>query len=439
MAEQTDTRTVTTVEELNDALAEGVRDIVVSGTVSGTTRIAVPAGGTLRGAPEGGRIESNAVAVRLGRDATVEDLEIVVPEHEVAVTAARDVDDWGTLTLRRITTDGQISLVAEDRVKAGHVHLEDVTVRRADLRGRSERPHGFGVDVLQGAVTVWNRQVDPDSLITVAVDGLTLGSEEAPVRGSGLFLSGHGDDEGAGDGGRLTAERVVTGEIHTDGGIPEDTPHLISGGVFVLYGAEVAEVVNAGPVTTYGQNDMVLDNWGTVRTWTAQAPITSRGPSGIGFVNFADIDLLDVQAPVTTHGSGARAFNVYAGTLREARFDSLVTHGDGAIGLQVSKPVGRIEVRGDVATEGGEALSLVKGVQMKLKALAISVKEGGEVEELRIGGSVRTRGEGVNAIEVDGVVHTASVGDVESVGEGGRRVVVGETGECPEGLRRFED
>jgi hypothetical protein len=28
------------------------------------------------------------------------------------------------------------------------------------MRGRELRPHGFGVDVLQGAFTLWNRQDD---------------------------------------------------------------------------------------------------------------------------------------------------------------------------------------------------------------------------------------------------------------------------------------
>lgn len=129
----TETRTVSTREELTEAVSDGVAHLVVDGTISGITRVSVPAGGSLRGAPGGGRLEANAVAVRLGPDATVEDIE--------------------------------------------------------------------------------------------------------PVRGSGLFLAGHGDEDGLGDGGRLTAESAVTGEIHTDGGIPEETPHLISGGVFVLSGA----------------------------------------------------------------------------------------------------------------------------------------------------------------------------------------------------------
>lgn len=241
----------------------------------------------------GARRRRRAWAAR-GRNSTETRTVTTREELTEAVTdgvAARDVADWGTLTLRSVTTVGQISLIAEDAVRAVHVVLEDVTVERADLRGRSERPHGFGVDVLQGGITVWNRQVDPETTITVAVDGVRIGTEQTFVRGCGLFLAGHGDEDGLGDGGRLTAERVVTGEIHTDGGIPEETPPLISGGVFVL--------------------------------------------SGIGFVNFADIDLLDVQALVTTHGSGARAFNVYDGVVKEARVGSVEAHGADARRVRV--------------------------------------------------------------------------------------------------------
>ncbi|GAB3557588.1 hypothetical protein GCM10027405_02610 [Arthrobacter alkaliphilus] len=80
------------------------------------------------------------------------------------------------------------------------------------------------------------------------------------------------------------------------------TPGLISGSVFVISGARVDRVVNTGPVTTSGQNDMVLDNWGTVKTWTADAPTTSNVPGGIGFVSFGDIDSLEVKNTIRTTG-----------------------------------------------------------------------------------------------------------------------------------------
>jgi hypothetical protein len=85
------------------------------------------------------------------------------------------------------------------------------------------------------------------------------------VRGSGIFVSGAGDT-----GGRLIVSQLKTGAVYSDGGIAPGTPDRITGGVFVVSGAFVDRVVNHGPVMTYGANDMVLDNWGTVGRWTAE-------------------------------------------------------------------------------------------------------------------------------------------------------------------------
>src|SRR4029453_1419402 len=158
--------------------------------------------------------------------------------------------------------------------------------------------------------------------------GLSAGRVEEPVRGSGVFVAGATPD---GSGGRLDVSVLETGPVFTDGGIAEGTHGRISGGVLVIYGAPVREVINTGPVTTYGVNDMVLDNWGVVDTWTAHAPLTSYGRSGVGFVNFGTIATLRIQAPVETHGVGARGFNVYrlddfAGpTVGTVEFDQITT------------------------------------------------------------------------------------------------------------------
>lgn len=125
--------------------------------------------------------------------------------------------------------------------------------------------------------------------------------------------------------------------------------------MFVISGAVVQEVANVGPVTTNGQNDMVLDSWGDVVNWTATAPVTSNGPSGIGFVNFGAIDRLDVQAPIQTFGPGARGFNLYDGSLRHASFRTIATHGDGSVGVQVSKPLPILEISGDLAPTAARA------------------------------------------------------------------------------------
>lgn len=195
--------------------------------------------------------------------------------------------------------------------------------------------------------------------------------------------------------------------------------------MFVVSGAAVDKVLNAGEVITHGQNDMVVDSY--VKEWVSTAEVKSTGPSGIGFVNFGDIDTLDMQAPVVTTGGGAREFNLYDGSPKHASFPSIKTTGDGSIGIQVSKPMGTLTVHHDVATTGGEGISLVKDVQVTLKAVAFSVKPGGTIDAVTIGGSLRTRGDDVVTFEVDngGVINAMMLGGaIEALGTGsftGRR------------------
>jgi hypothetical protein len=202
---------------------------------------------------------------------------------------------------------------------------------------------------------------------------------------------------------------LETGAVHSDGGIAPGTPDRISGGVFTVHGAHVDLVRNRAPVTTYGANDMVLDNWGVVDRWVAEHKVTSFGPSAIGFVNFGSLNALLVEAPIETFGQGARGFNVYDGVVRTAEFDRVVTRGDGAVGIQISRPVGRIAVRRGLETFGGTGSSLVKGVVMQLAATALSIKPGGIAGEIAIAGGLSSHGDGAHALEIEGSVDTLSV------------------------------
>jgi hypothetical protein len=202
----------------------------------------------------------------------------------------------------------------------------------------------------------------------------------------------------------MDVSRLMTGAVFSDGGIAPGTPDRITGGVFVVHGAYVDLVRTCGVVTTYGPNDMVLDNWGTVDRWIAESKVTSHGPSGIGFVNFGAINHLDVQAPIETFGQGARGFNDYAGTVGSAEFDRIVTHADGAVGLQVSQPIGTILVKRGIETFGGAGESLVKGVVIRLSPIAFSIKPGGAVERAEIRGGLITHGPRIEALELHGRV-----------------------------------
>lgn len=404
---------VTNIEELVAAVSRGDPHITVRGEIRGMPMLSLQPGQTLTG----GVLRFGSSGVQMVRDNTLSDIAIHTSEFERAILNDTHVADMGTLTLRNVRTVGQVLLLVADEVRAGHVHVENLHVERADMRGRIKRPSGFGVDAMQGAFTLWNTHRD-EVRITAELLDISVGSADAPARGSGVFVGGQGGTQGDWKGGRVDVTRLTTGEIHTDGGIVGGTPDLISGGVFVITGAFVDSVENDGPVTTYGQNDMVLDNWGSVRNWTARAPVTSWGPSGIGMVQFGRLDTLRVEAPIETFGRGARGFNLYAGSMLEASFKNIRTHADGAIGIQVSRDLPKLSVEGDVTTVGGEGDSLVKGKVLKLKACALSVKAEGSIGRLSIGGALRTSGNNVVTVEVEGRIDEMKVvGGIHAEGQ----------------------
>ncbi|MDY2941839.1 MAG: hypothetical protein SOS98_05920 [Varibaculum sp.] len=412
--------TVETAAELAEAISKGTQNIQVSGNITGSPSITLPEGATLSGAAHDATLVFTGKGVCLTRNNTLRNITIKTLDYEVAIYNDLDIDDAGTLRLENVTTVGQIYLVAEGALRNINVETDGVRVLAADVRGRVEQPHGYGVDVLQGGFTLWNRQPDPAATFTATLKGVSVGTDETPVRGSGVFVAGYADREGKLTGGAFNADLIETGKIVTDGGIAPGTPDKITGGVFVVSGAEVLRVINNGPVTTHGQNDMVLDLWGRTPEWVVNAPITSFGPSGIGFVNFGDMGRLTVNAPIVTNGVGARGFNVYDGTMESAEFDSITTNGDGAIGIQVSKPMGAIKVHGDVRTTGGEGTSLVKGVQMVLKAIGVSIKPGANLQSLEIDGTVATTGENLTSLEVlEGAkIGSVKVANVQAAGVG---------------------
>jgi hypothetical protein len=278
----------------------------------------------------------------------------------------------GLLRLADLQTVGRVRILARDKVRAGHIEVRNLDIMAADSRSATERPNGFGVFVVQGAFTLWNLQSDPAVRITADISALSVGRANAPVLGSGVFVGGYGAN-----GGSVQVQRLITGSVYTNGRIKPGTPDLIAGGVFVVHGATVDLVNNLGPVSTFGANDMALDNWGTVDRWFASEKITTYGPSGIGFVNFGLTREIKLASPIETFGQGARGFNVYAGTVEKAEFDRIVTHGNGAVGIQISQPIGKITVANGVATFGGTGPSLVKGVVQELSAIGLSIKHGG--------------------------------------------------------------
>jgi len=411
-------QTVSNNDELISAIEnKNVRQITIRGSLVDVPSIRLAPGQEIRGEDDHAEIHF-AMAIdglQLTSNNQVRGIHLQANPDKRAIFNDTSVASLGHIYISGVKATGQVQILARDNVHSGHVEVDGLDIISADVRAQNERPHGYGVYVIQGAFTLWNMNTDEGVDISANLIGLSAGRIGAPVFGSGIFVSGAGDK----GGGRLDVSRLQTGAIYNNAKIPSGTSDQISGGVFIVHGAHVDLVHNRGPVVTYGVNDMVLDNWGFVDRWIAEEKLTSYGSSGIGFVNFGIVNELKIKAPIETFGRGARGFNVYTGTVHLAEFDRIVTHSDGAVGIQISQPIDRLTVHRGIETFGGTGESLVKGVVMKLSAIGLSIKPGGSAQEIEVDGGIITNGEGIAPIELHGEIGLLQVsGGFKALGGG---------------------
>ncbi|TYK94134.1 hypothetical protein E0F67_09045, partial [Streptococcus pyogenes] len=308
--------------------------------------------------------------------------------------------------------DGQISLIFRTPTLKAHVVTKNVHVASSDTRTYLEQPQKYEVNVLQGAYTLYNFNANKDSLITASIDNLSIGSEGHPAIGSGVFISGFNDQ-----GGRVDIDQMTLGDVYSTGLIPQGVADFITGAVFVVYGAHISHLIQNGKTVTYGVNDMVLDAWGQVDEWVVNDDVISYGQSGVGFVNFGTVNHFKANKAISTYGTGARAYNQYDGTLKEGYFSGIQTFNNGAVGIQISKKVGKLVVDGDIVTQGGLGQSLVKGVNVDLPAYALSMKDGGQLESLTVTGNIISHGDKVTTVTMeDGALihHIEVTGQIEA-------------------------
>ncbi len=422
---------VASLTELISALSRGGPSIVeLTTSVACPHSITLPPGFSLIGTDKNRAVLSfvNGDGVGLTANNRVSSLTVIASPAARAIYTQAGIADMGTLTLDNLAVTGQVSIIIRTGTDRLNLVVEDLHIAACDSRRYSEQPQKYGVNVYQGALSVYNFNGDESSRIKASLSNISVGAKNAPVLGSGIFVSGFGDH-----GGQVELDTLTTGEVHSTGMLPYGTADLITAGVFVVYGVHAKRVEHFGSTVTYGVNDMVLDTWGAVDRWVAHAPVVSYGPSGIGFVNFGTVDEFTAEAEIVTYGLGARGFNQYDGTVRSIRFKSIETFGDGSIGIQVSKPVGSIKVDGSVTTHGSIGNTLVKGVIMRLPAEAFSVKPGGVVEKLTVAGNLVTLGAKVTTYAVEGgkVLAIDIKGKVLAEGEGSDAVLVAGKGSTP--------
>ncbi len=251
-------KSATTVEELITLTKDtSVRWIAVRGDLNKAPSVRLSPGQSIRGDGDQAKVTfaEGTDGLQISSDNRVHNIHLHTSPDKRAIFNDTTMATLGRVELRGVTTTGRVQILARDKVRGGHVDVNGLDIIAADARGETERPHGYGVYVIHGAFTLWNMQPDDSVVISADLVGLSAGRDGAPVRGSGIFVSGAGDK-----GGRLNVRRLETDAVYSDGGIAPGTPDQITGGVFTVYGAHVDVVRNRGPVVTYGVNDMVLDN-----------------------------------------------------------------------------------------------------------------------------------------------------------------------------------
>ncbi|MDO4680466.1 MAG: hypothetical protein Q4A55_04255 [Aerococcus sp.] len=387
--------------ELEKALLNQSDTIEITRSFMATHALILPPHTTLKGIPqENGVIPTlmfeHTDGVGLTSDNTITDLNIQTPEAQKAIFTTGLDEDLGHFEFRHLKVSGQLLFIMRKGSLKADVVMDDIHVLTSDTRGYLEQPQKYGVNVLQGALTIYNFNPNPDSLITMHAEHISIGTMDHPVTGSGVFVGGFGDN-----GGRVELDYLQTDNVYSTGRIPFGVADIITAAIFIVNSVHAKTVQHDGETITFGVNDMVLDAWGVVDEWLINGPVISYGPSGVGFVNFGTVKNFIATAPIETYGLGARGYNQYDGTLEHGEFADIRTYGDGSVGVQVSKKIGNITIHGNIETQGGLGNSLVKGVNVELPAYALSIKDGGYVDKIEVSGDIKTNGDEVTTFVME--------------------------------------
>jgi hypothetical protein len=152
----------------------------------------------------GGSLEACGLKFRDGNDGvqlsssnSIACLTLVTSPDRCSIWNDDSAPDFGTLYLNQLRKVVRVQVLAQNQVRAGHIVVRDLDIVAADSRAANDRPNGYGVFVLQGALTLWNCQPDPEVKITANVSGVSVGRPDSPVLGSGIFVAGHGNEGGS--------------------------------------------------------------------------------------------------------------------------------------------------------------------------------------------------------------------------------------------------
>ena len=192
-------------------------------------------------------IFSHSDGLILSGSSQIKDMILMTRQDKKAIQilAQQSEEDFGQLILENLKINGQVSLIFRAPTLKASVKVNDVHVINTDTRAYLEQPQKYGVNVLQGAFTLYNFNPNQDSQIEASIEGLAIGLPDQPVWGSGVFISGFGDQ-----GSQVHVDRLQVNDIYSTGVLPQGVADYITAGMFISYGALVDELIHDGVTMT---------------------------------------------------------------------------------------------------------------------------------------------------------------------------------------------
>jgi hypothetical protein len=205
------TTAIATLADLVRALAqEAPRVLELHASVACPFSITLPPGFALRGKDKDScvLVFGNGDGIGLTAENCLANLTVVATPTARAIYTQTGFSDMGRMTLKNLSVTGQVSIITRTRTDKLTLVIDKLHIAACDSRRYSEQPQKYGVNVYQGALTVYNFSGDTRSNIYASLTDISVGARNAPVIGSGIFVSGFSDQ-----GGWVQLDKLTTGAV----------------------------------------------------------------------------------------------------------------------------------------------------------------------------------------------------------------------------------
>lgn len=183
--------------ELLEVLKSNEKEIILQNSMSVPSGITLNPGQRLYGKGDNILLSFiNGDGIALTGDNIIENVSIQTSPSHRAIYLQSPHEDLGEIVLNNLTVTGVVQLITRGNNQKLSIFIDGLDIVAADARSFSERPMKYGVIVYQGALTIYNFNPKDGSEINVKAENVSVGRENAPVLGSGIFISGFSDDAG---------------------------------------------------------------------------------------------------------------------------------------------------------------------------------------------------------------------------------------------------